>query len=273
MLMSSTYIPYKDSRLAYQKYEGGESCLFVFHGFGHTHLNMQEISFFFQKRGYTVYAFDLYFHGQSEWLYRGKPIQLTELQHIFSSFIAQEGIASFAVLAYSIGSRFAVSLGYLFSQNLSALYLIAPDAVKISPWYRFLTGNYFGKSIFRLVKNERAYKIALSVMSSLGFVNASTLRFVQNRMKNKEERNKIYTTWMAFRVLGIPFEHLAQRFNCEEVPFYLFLGKYDRLIPYQKLLKQMDYLHKKEVYLYSTGHNQLPYAKSFFDDLAILLTK
>jgi len=270
--MSSSYISYKNSRLAYQKYEGGKSCVFVFHGFGHTHLSMQEISLFFQERGYTVYAFDLYFHGDSEWQYDGSPIQLNELEHIFSSFLVQEDIDSFAILAYSIGSRFAVSLSYLFPQYLSAIYLMAPDAVKISAWYRFLTGNYFGKSIFRLIKNERAYKIALSVMSSVGLVNASMLRFVQNRMKNKTERNKIYVTWMAFRALGIPFERLAQKLNREKVPFYLFLGKYDRLIPYQKLLKQMDYLKESEIYLYDTGHNQLLYAKPFFEDLATLLS-
>jgi len=271
---STIYISYKNSSLHYKKYQGGKKNIFIFHGYGHTHVEMFQLSKFFQQRGYTVYAFDLFFHGNSVWDYKEQPIQLEELKHIFTILLKKERIAHFSLLAYSIGSRFALSISYLFPQYVDAMYLIAPDAVKVSHWYRFLTSTTVGMILFRLVKSKRFYNISVSIMSKLVFINTGILRFVKYRMSTEHERNKIYMTWMAFKKLSIPFVLLSEKLNEHAVSFYMFLGKYDRIIPYDKLMKQMKYLENKEVYLYDMGHNHLIRSTEVLDDLgSIIITK
>jgi len=266
--LSGNHLTYHDSKLYYQKHIGGEKTLLIFHGFGHTHQNMEVISQYFLKKGYTVYSFDLFFHGNSTRTEATKPISIQELKQIIDLFLQKENISTFELLSYSLGSRFALTILGLYPKQVAAIYLIAPDAIQLSKWYRFSTSTWLGNKLFALVTQYPIfYQLLLSCAEKLKLANPSAIRFARNQMKTLAEREKIYHTWMSFRKLYQPFDQLSEQINQHQIQFKLFLGKYDRMIPHKILIQKCQSIHQKHIYVYDTGHNQLIHLDQLIYDL------
>ena len=268
----SNFIQYHSSKLHYQKHKGGDKTVLIFHGFGHTHQDMNKISDLFVQAGYTVYSFDLYYHGKSFKDYSTKPIHIEEFKHIISLFINREKLQKFELLSYSIGSRFALTITYLFSGKIKALYLLAPDSICLSSVYRFSTSTFIGKTLFKLItKSSIVYKMLIATIGKLGIINASTIRFAKNQMKTVQERNKIFYTWMSFSKLYQSFQDVVNLMNKHHIDYHLFLGKYDRIIPSKKLIQKSQSIHQKTIYLYDMGHTQLLHSKQTLKDLSNII--
>ena len=145
--------------LHYEKFGTGPKTLIAFHGFG------QDANIFKaytpQLNAYTVYSFDLFFHGQSIWNAKHR------LTHhlwaaLFKEFLKYQNIAGFDVIAYSLGGRFALSLFRAYPNQISSLTLIAPDGLRPHFWYRMATATRLNRLFFAFLMRNRFTFIGLA---------------------------------------------------------------------------------------------------------------
>src|SRR5687767_8509330 len=109
------------TRLHYRKLGNGPKVLLAFHGFG------QDISFFSPVaealvNEFTIYAFDLFFHGKS-WLEKEHaPLSKALLADLMQRFLAKEKVEKFSVTGFSMGGKFALSVLESFPEKVHSLY-------------------------------------------------------------------------------------------------------------------------------------------------------
>src|SRR5690349_5025567 len=108
--------------------------MLAFHGFGQ---GKEAFSTFGEalSSDYTLYSFDLFFHGKSEWNYEEEPLEKEFWSEIIQRFLKEQDIRSFSVVGYSMGGKFALATVEAFPTHVKEVYLLAPVGIWISPWY------------------------------------------------------------------------------------------------------------------------------------------
>ncbi|MEQ1588528.1 MAG: alpha/beta hydrolase, partial [Cyclobacteriaceae bacterium] len=109
-------VPYKNSSLAYQKSGHGEKSLLLFHGFGQHHKIFETLTEALSPH-YTLYAFDLFFHGQSKWEDE-TPLEKKMWREIMLQFLTENKIERFSVLGFSLGGKFTLATLELFPDRI-----------------------------------------------------------------------------------------------------------------------------------------------------------
>src|SRR5690606_34373299 len=121
----------------------GPKTLLAFHGIGQTGAGCFRPFGVLLGGHFTVYAFDLPFHGESRthfdqkrWLTGDAPILPVEWREYLSSFLQTQNIGKFSVAGFSLGGRFALATMGLFPERIEKAFLIAPDGLVDQPVYR-----------------------------------------------------------------------------------------------------------------------------------------
>ena len=232
--------------------------MLIFHGYGLTHQDMLPIVGYYLKRGYKVFAFDLFLHGESSWGNLKQAIQLEDWKAILSLFFEKENVMAFSLLSYSLGSKFALTTLYLFPERVDEMNLIAPDSINISPWYRLATSTVVGRFIFRKAAlNYKLYHLLIKFLALFKLVDNTTLRFAKSQVQNEAQASKVYYVWVLFRKLYVSFKILKQLLNKHNIQLYLLLGKYDRIVKYKHVEKKLIGIHNLHVDLVELGHTRL----------------
>jgi pimeloyl-ACP methyl ester carboxylesterase len=169
--MQRHFFEYEGSRLHYLKYLGGEKIMLAFHGYGQDAQVFHEISTYLTN-GYTVYSFDLFFHGRSTWNKTKGEFSKNELETIFNMFLGKENISEFSVMAFSLGGKTALCLAELYPEKIEKLILIAPDGIKTSFWYNLATYPGPIRSLFRyIIFSPKLFFQLASLLYHLKFAN------------------------------------------------------------------------------------------------------
>lgn len=256
MLLKENFIDHGNSRLHYAKAGSGVTPLLLFHGFGQNHRVFEQ---WVQALGnkYSLFAFDLFFHGQSTWPDRDA-LEKNQWKEIIHSFLIKEKIDRFSVLGFSLGGKFALSTVEAFPEKIIALYLLAPDGIKTSPWYNLATyplvGRYFFKSM--ILKPGRLHSIA-KVLRSFNLVDKGVLRFAESQMNTEEKRRRVYYSWVYFRHLKFNLPRLAQLLNNHQILLVMAVGKYDKIIEAKNMSRLLSHVANYRFEIIDSGHNDL----------------
>ena len=148
MERSSHRFNFKHASLHYTKYGVGEKALFCFHGFGLTGEAFFELEEVLSKE-YTIYNFDLFFHGKSEWHAGDKMLTPAFCKELFSSFLSEQKINQFSLLGYSIGARIVWTLVLEFKNQVKEIIVLAPDGITISNWFKIATRTLVNRKLFK----------------------------------------------------------------------------------------------------------------------------
>ena len=250
-------IQYENTLLHYSVSGRGPKSLLVFHGFGQ---DRQAFSEFFKKISteYTLYSFDLFFHGNSEWNQGEKPLEKSYWIKIFSVFLAHHKIDRFSVLGFSMGGKFALATLEAFPEKTENIFLLAPDGIRVSPWYTLATFNSATRQLFKsmILKPERFHWIA-NLAFRLGFINKGILRFVELQMNTEKKREQVYYSWVVFRNLKFDLGRLASLINSNNIGLTVYVGKYDQMITPQSMERLLRQVKRHKFEILETGHNGL----------------
>ena len=66
-------------------------------------------------------------------------------------FLEKENIEDFHVMGFSLGARLALTSFEMFPSKVKKLYLLAPDGIQDSIWFRIATGFWWGKKLFQFL--------------------------------------------------------------------------------------------------------------------------
>jgi pimeloyl-ACP methyl ester carboxylesterase len=243
--------------LAFTKLGHGPTPLLAFHGIGQNGRSCFEAFAPSVGKHYTVYAFDLPFHGSNA-DFPFQPVSKAFLKKAIIKFLAQENIQHFDVVGFSMGGRFAIGTLEAFADRIDRLYLIAPDGITENPLFNLATRYSVPRSVFRWsMQHPAPFFNAIKVLEKVGLLNKSIVRFTEQVLDTPEKRNSLYKSWIAFSSLwfDIPLlYHLAME---NKVIVTLFTGKYDKLLKPEHAAPLADLLPENQNIILKSGHAQL----------------
>jgi len=244
--------------LPYIKIGKGKKQAIAFHGFGQdsTHFDCFESVF---SKSYTIYSFDLPYHGSHDFTKNDQPINKTALKLFFLKFLESEKITEFMNIGFSIGAKMSLALLEFFPEKIEKMILIAPDGFRANIWYKLATGSKATRSIFKhIVYNPESFFKLSDTMVKMNFVNPGVSRFAKSQMSSEQKREKVYFTWMFFRKLRFSKSMIVNKLMQYNIPLSIFLGEEDKII--QK--SQFEFLSenpgiKLQITMVTAGHNNL----------------
>jgi pimeloyl-ACP methyl ester carboxylesterase len=244
--------------LQYIRIGKGNKNALAFHGFGQDNSYYMPFESIFGDE-YTVYSFNLPFHGDDNTSRSGIPATKVILRDFFQDFMNRNGITRFTNIGFSIGAKISLNLLELFPEKIEELILMAPDGLRTNMWYSLGTGSILTRSLFKYFVNHPEYFFRFSdSMSSLGLVHPGIIRFAKSQMNTIEKREKVYYTWMFFRKLHIRKDQIVNLLVKHKIPISVFLGKEDKIIleKHFRFLKGNDRIDSNITVL-DAGHNDL----------------
>lgn len=254
--MANDFIEYEGSKLFYCKSGKGERVILLFHGFGQDHTAFDSWLGALENY-YTLYSFDLFFHGSSEWK-SSELLKKSDWENIISLFLQKENISSLTVAGFSLGAKFALAIGESFPKLTKEIILIAPDGVKLNFWYKAATSFSISRVLFKMVVTfPNPFFSFLKVLDYLRLVDRFLFRFTLTQMNTFEKRLKVYNSWTCFRKLRFDKELLAEKINCNGIQVIAVMGKYDKVIPVKRVESFMNSISLSKLYVLEIGHNDL----------------
>jgi len=222
-----------ESNLLYSTHGTQKEVLCLFHGFG------QDRNIFNSwlpelTKKYTVYAFDLFYHGESTRKYGD--LSKKEWKENFNEFLTKNQIDTFSIFGFSLGGRFAVATAFAFPNRIEHLYLSAPDAIYLTPWFHAATFPGL-KLIFKFYMLHPARLDRLIKRSvKLRIISKYMADFVKRELSDPENQKRVYISWNHFKPLGYTHRQLREHFKSSSFGKTLILGEKDIVIPPKKIL-------------------------------------
>lgn len=255
--MYDTHIfEFKNTKIHYSKKGTGKKIIIAFHGFGLNHKAFDAITDQLTT-AYTIYSFDLFFHGKSHW--NDQPVLTKPFwKKLMATFCEQNRITNFSMLCFSLGGKFALATLEAMPDKIERLFMIAPDGIKTSIWYNLATyplifQNYF-KSL--IVKPSRFFNL-VSFFKKLRLMDKGILKFAASQMNTIKKRRRVYYSWVVFKHLTFDLDHIASLINQNVIGFDIFLGAYDKIITPDGMKKILNKLNHYDLHMVESGHNDL----------------
>ncbi|QKZ11656.1 alpha/beta fold hydrolase [Spirosoma sp. KUDC1026] len=250
------YFSFGHYRIAYRIFGNGPASLLAFHGFGQT----SRVYWSLQKavgNRYTVYAFDLPHHGNSQSSI-DQLLTKTDWERLVSDFLRAHSIKQFALMGFSLGGRFALITAELFSDWITDLYLIAPDGIVRNHWYDLATRSAIGRSLFCYVLRHLSVLTNLGHgLTRMGLLNRTFMRFVEHSISTPGQRQLVYQVWTQTRLIWPAIDELGAALAKRTVPVWIFLGAFDRIIPGYYVRPLFRLLTTYQLTIFRSGHNRL----------------
>ncbi|HEV7381123.1 MAG TPA: alpha/beta hydrolase, partial [Dyadobacter sp.] len=182
------------ANLHYHKLGHGPNTLLAFHGIGQDGVSCFQP--FVENLGdhYTIYAFDLFFHGESNPPNTGKKLSDPELitkeiwKDTITDFLQKNDITRFDIAGFSMGGRFALATLESYPDRIDKAFLIAPDGVSEHPLYTLASRFPLTRSLFRwsMQKPVLFFRTA-ELLAKVKIVHSSLIRFTQHVLNTPEK--------------------------------------------------------------------------------------
>lgn len=232
--MKAGTITYRQSSVFYREFGTGNKKLFCFHGYGES---SETFSFLEPIVGtdFTLVAFDLPFHGQTQWN-EGLVFSVHDLGKLIGQFVGAN--EKFYLLGYSMGGRLALHLLETIPQKINQVVLIAPDGLRKNFWYYFSTQTLVGNKLFAYTMKHPAWFLTMIKFGKLiKLVNKNIFGFAYQFLDNATNRMLLYQRWTAFRKIKPNLSHLKKIICQNNVQVKMLFGKSDKIILAQAGLK------------------------------------
>lgn len=262
--MTQHQIQLSGGNLSYLKKGTSENVILLFHGFGQSALSFESLINVLSV-DYTVYSFDLFFHGNST--LNSKNIISNEFwRNALIKFTQIENISNFDVLGYSMGAKFALLTYESFPTRVKQLYLIAPDGLYTSFWYDLATKNFVGRRLFKYIVSKPEFFFSmLSFMDKFNFIDKATLKFANLQMDTLEKRLLLYRVWTNFSALELPINDICLQLRKHYSPITLIIGKNDNVIKFKNIKSFISKVPHIDIQEFNCGHTSLfPKMLDFF---------
>ena len=236
----------------------GHRYMLVFHGYGQDANAFKHLAELLDD-SYTLVLLDLAYHGKNMLMPDGfffKPEQAVEFIENLCHELHTERIS---LAGYSIGARIAMSISGACSNQIEELWLFAPDGMPVSGFYKFLTTNPLGISLFRgFVKRPHPVFAIIKAAQALQLINSKAAKFFMHEIADQNKRKQLFNTWMAYRTAIPNYRALNEAMVQASLSVMCVLGKDDSIIPFSKTRKFIrKNLTGAQVHELEAGHNIL----------------
>lgn len=250
--------------IEYFVYGQGSKDIFCFHGFGESGKDMKMIAHLLKDKDYRVIAPNFFFHGESAYPENRidkNPISSKELGSLILDFmdLVSPNQKQHLVFGYSLGGKVVLSLLENYSPNIKQAILAAPDGLIAYWWYVWFSHWRFAQRVFKwFIINPWFYFKATNVMMCLYLLPKKAGTFSQNQMRDKENRIRIYNTWMSLKKVHPKANTIGKAVKEDAIKLDIIMGKYDRVIPLRnanRFLKKAKLNQDATLHILESGHN------------------
>ena len=228
--MQSTILIYKSSFISYFRYGSGPVAVFCFHGYSE---NASRFAFLDEsaRTEFSLLCVDLPFHGKTEWNEKNG-LAPADLSRIINLIAAAEKLQEpYRIIGYSMGGRIALTLYQLMPARIDKVVLLAPDGLKMNPWYWFVTQTLAGNRAFRFTVNNPSWFFGLlKVLNRLRVVNSTIFKFIAYYIGDAAVRRALYQRWMCLRDITPDLGSIRRSVSKYRASFHLIYGNDDRII-------------------------------------------
>lgn len=253
--MQGQFFDFKHAKLYFTKVGTGKKKLLLFHGFGQDHEAFKKIEDKLQK-SYTLFSFDIFFHGLSQWSKGEEPLKKIFWKELLSEFLKENEIESFSLLAFSMGGKFAFASMEAFPERTESIFLLAPDGIKTSLWYSLATYPTAFRRLFKSMINQpQRFKAIENFAVGIGVIDKGIVRFIESQMDTAEKRSRVYHAWVVFRHLKFDMKAIANLINSNKIKVTVIVGKYDKIIRSKNMHQLLGKLDNSTLEILETGHN------------------
>lgn len=255
--MEHGLVRHGNATLHFTRWGEGKEVLLAFHGFGQNRTHFQPLADVLPEI-YTVYAFDLFFHGQSTWPARNESLSKTTWVALVHTFLRGQDIGQFGLLGFSMGSKFVLATLEAMPERVTEVVLLAPDGIKTSFWYSLATFPGWTSSLFRyFTVNPYAFRNLAYLFRCIRLVDKGILRFAESQMNTRARRLRVYRSWTVFREMRFDLKRVAQLINHHRIPLTMYLGQYDRIITQKNMNRLLKRISHHKLVVLPAGHSRL----------------
>jgi pimeloyl-ACP methyl ester carboxylesterase len=230
--------------------------LICFYGYGQNATVFDELAAYL-KDTHTLLIVDLPFHG-ANMHNKGFEWTAAHTNALTTYFKKQFNIESYSLLAYSIGARIALSI---FEQDFTAIekiYLLAPDGVFNSRFFKFITRNRLGKGLmYSFIHFPHIVFGIINLLAFTHILDAASKRLYMSTTHSQLKRRRLANFWNCVHQLNLSKElksYLLQ-FPTAQEKILLFYGIHDPIINKKQLLKSLDAFSNIQKNPLPCGHN------------------
>lgn len=229
--------------------------MLAFHGFGQQSTDLLPLGAAIADE-YTMYSFDLFYHGESYWNDGSQPIDKAFWKDFILEFTATNDIHNFSVCGFSLGGKFALATLEAVPERIEKIILMAPDGIKTNFWYSLATYPIFLKRYFQsmIVRPNRFLKL-VRFLEKAGLVEKSMARIASSQMATIKKRRRVYYAWVVFKELSFDIKKICRLINKFDIEVYLFLGKYDKIITRRGMRTLLKHLKRYKLEILTCGHH------------------
>lgn len=233
---ASKFVLTGTEKLHYLETGNGACLLLVFHGYAQGAQGMLPFAAYLNE-GYTCLFFDLPHHGRSVWK-DSSTLTPNHLKEMVQQLMQMYHVTKVSLLGYSIGARICLSILEKMPQHVARLTLLSPDGLIINPYYYFFTNTLFGDFLFRsaLQAPQRYFPMAVW-LKNMRLIDAGQIKYIRRNIKDTQLRRLLSLLWPALGEILPSQASVAQAMELHGIPLHVFIGKYDRLIPAEPIIK------------------------------------
>lgn len=245
----------EQATLHYTKTGNGARTLIAFHGFGQTGEAFHGLAKALSD-SYTIYLFDIFFHGDSTWALDEHPLEKVTWAALMEKFLTQESINTFSLLGFSMGGKFVLATLEAFPEKVNEIFLLAPDGIKTSMWYSLATYPVAFRKLFKsMIAHPNRFTTIARTAHRIGLIDKGILRFVESQMNTEEKRKRVYYSWVVFRHLSFDMDTTSKLINQHNIRLVMIVGKFDKVIRPRNMNALLGKVPNAHLEIPHTGHN------------------
>jgi len=255
--MKTLSFVFDDNVLNYQTYGSGKNIFLAFHGYAQNHEVFRNFASTLGE-DYKIFSFDLFMHGQSNWRNKKNKLSKEYWKIIISEFLLENNINVFSLLGFSMGGKFVLAILESFPDKIQKVILIAPDGVNTNFWFSIATlPGWTGKLFKSVVINPLNFQLITKVFRKLKIVDKGLVRFAEGQLKTREQRLRVYFSWIIFSDFKFNLKEIAGIINKNKIDLTIFVGKYDKVITEKNMKILIQLLKNPKLIVLETGHTFL----------------
>lgn len=250
--MQSFYIDHGDARIHCLQFGQGDRLLIALHGFGDRARLFAILEKALAER-YTVVAFDLPFHGQTEWTERS--FTKNDLLGIIRQILTRQNKERFCLMGFSFGARLAQAMLPDMLPQLDKLYLLSPDGIQTKGMSAAMrTPMWVRQFLFRILKKPAWFLRLLELGRRLQVVPPLVLHFLSFNLTRPERFDRTFGCWLALDSFYLRRRHIKALWKSSGLPVDIYFGTKDEMIHYKTVKKMVEGIPNVRLFLMDEGH-------------------
>lgn len=227
MSVSSNYFHLNQGEIEYITFGTGKELLICIHGFGDRAQLYEVLPSLGIK--YTVYAFSLPFHGDTQW--KKKKYSIDDIRNIIDLIREQSGKERFSLMGYSMGGKIVLGNIEHYAHFLDQVYLCASDGIKTHIFFDVSNLPYwFVKTVKILMRAPRIMFKIVDWVYKRGIFTKFLYDFTYNHFKTTKQRRRFFGTSESSRKISPNLEQVQTVLNTFNIPVEMFFGVRDEVI-------------------------------------------